>query len=261
MFRNQYDTDVTTWSPAGRLFQVEYAMEAANSELSSHQKKIFKVDDHIGVAIAGLTADGRVLSRYMRSECINHSFTYESPLPVGRLVVQLADKAQVCTQRSWKRPFGVGLLVGGLDESGAHLYYNCPSGNYFEYQAFAIGSRSQAAKTYLERRFENFVDSSWDDLIKDALIATRETLQGEKLKSSICTVAVMGVGEPFHILDQETVQQLIDKFELVGEEEVPAAEPGAAAEEGAEEGDAAEQGGDAGQGAAAADEGVAPMEI
>ncbi|CAI0431016.1 unnamed protein product, partial [Linum tenue] len=58
-------------------------------------RKIFKVDDHIGVAIAGLTADGRVLSRYMRSECINYSFTYESPLPVGRLVVQLADKAQV----------------------------------------------------------------------------------------------------------------------------------------------------------------------
>ncbi|XLU46288.1 proteasome subunit alpha type-1-B-like isoform X1 [Arachis ipaensis] len=96
----------------------------------------FKVDDHIGVVIAGLTANGRVLSRYMRNECINYSYTYESPLPVGRLVVQLADKAQVCTQRSWKRPYGVGLLVGGMDESGAHLYYNCPSGNYFEYQAF-----------------------------------------------------------------------------------------------------------------------------
>ena len=84
---------------------------------------------------------------------------------------------QVCTQRSWKRPYGVGLLVAGLDESGAHLYYNCPSGNYFEYQAFAIGSRSQAAKTYLERKFENFVGSSLEDLIKDALIATRESLQ------------------------------------------------------------------------------------
>ncbi|KAF2309999.1 hypothetical protein GH714_006115 [Hevea brasiliensis] len=279
MFRNQYDTDVTTWSPAGRLFQVEYAMEAvkqgsaaiglrskthvvlacvnkANSELSSHQKKIFKVDDHIGVAIAGLTADGRVLSRYMRSECINYSFTYESPLPVGRLVVQLADKAQVCTQRSWKRPYGVGLLVAGLDESGAHLYYNCPSGNYFEYQAFAIGSRSQAAKTYLERRFANFADSSRDDLIKDALIAVRETLQGETLKSSICTVAVVGVGEAFHVLDQDTVQQLIDAFEIVGEPEGPAAEPEPEPEPDA----AAEEGTTADQGAAP-DQGVAPMDI
>ncbi|XWS14556.1 hypothetical protein CRYUN_Cryun35bG0020100 [Craigia yunnanensis] len=279
MFRNQYDTDVTTWSPAGRLFQVEYAMEAvkqgsaaiglrskthvvlgcvnkANSELSSHQKKIFKVDDHIGVAIAGLTADGRVLSRHMRNECINYSFTYESPLPVGRLVVQLADKAQVCTQRSWKRPYGVGLLVAGLDESGAHLYYNCPSGNYFEYQAFAIGSRSQAAKTYLERRFENFTDSSRDDLVKDALMAIRETLQGETLKSSICTVAVVGVGEPFHILDQGTVQQMIDAFEIAGEQEGPAGEPDAAAgqEAAAVHIAAADQGG-------STDEGAAPMDI
>ncbi|XP_027329805.1 proteasome subunit alpha type-1-B-like isoform X2 [Abrus precatorius] len=256
MFRNQYDTDVTTWSPAGRLFQVEYAMEAvkqgsaaiglrskthvvlacvnkANSELSSHQKKIFKVDNHIGVAIAGLTADGRVLSRYMRSECINYAYTYESPLPVGRLVVQLADKAQVCTQRSWKRPYGVGLLVGGLDESGAHLYYNCPSGNYFEYQAFAIGSRSQAAKTYLERRFENFVGSSREDLIKDALIATRESLQ-----------------------DQETVQHLIDTFEIVREEEGPTTEPQPATEQDAatDQGSGADQGG-------AEDRGGSPMDI
>ncbi|KAG6598460.1 Proteasome subunit alpha type-1-B, partial [Cucurbita argyrosperma subsp. argyrosperma] len=282
MFRNQYDTDVTTWSPAGRLFQVEYAMEAvkqgsaaiglrskthvvlacvnkANSELSSHQKKIFKVDDHIGVAISGLTADGRVLSRYMRSECINYSYTYESPLPVGRLVVQLADKAQVCTQRSWKRPYGVGLLVGGLDESGAHLYYNCPSGNYFEYQAFAIGSRSQAAKTYLERRFENFKDSSRDDLIKDALMATRETLQGEKLTSSICTISILGVGEPFHILDRETVQKLIDEFEIVKEEDVPAADQDVAPEQGDSAApESAAAGTDQGS---APDQGVAPMDI
>ncbi|KAF5943015.1 hypothetical protein HYC85_020657 [Camellia sinensis] len=273
MFRNQYDTDVTTWSPQGRLFQVEYAMEAvkqgsaaiglrskshvvlasvnkAQSELSSHQKKIFKVDDHIGVAIAGLTADGRVLSRYMRSECINYTYTYDSPLPVGRLVVQLADKAQVCTQRSWKRPYGVGLLVAGLDESGAHLYYNCPSGNYFEYQAFAIGSRSQAAKTYLERRFESFVSSSREDLLKDALFALRETLQGEKLKSSICTVSVVGVAEAFHILDNETVQSLIDAFEIVGEEVHPATEEGDASEPAADQG-----------ALAPADEGAAPMDI
>lgn len=254
MFRNQYDTDVTTWSPAGRLFQVEYAMEAvkqgsaaiglrsathivlatvnkATSELSSHQKKIFKVDDHIGVAIAGLTADGRVLSRYLRNECINHSFVYESPLPISRLVIQLADKAQVCTQRSWKRPYGVGLLVAGLDETGAHLYYNCPSGSYFEYQSIAIGSRSQAAKTYLERRFEGFEKYAREELIKDGLFAIKETLQGEKLTSSICTVAIVGVGEPFHIIDQKTIEQVIESLDI-GDEDAP---PPAVAESAADE--------------------------
>ncbi|MCD7456063.1 Proteasome subunit alpha 1 [Datura stramonium] len=187
----------------------------------------------------------------MRSECINYGYSYESQLPVGRLVVQLADKAQVCTQRSWKRPYGVGLLVGGLDESGAHLYYNCPSGNYFEYQAFAIGSRSQAAKTYLERRFENFTDSSRGSLLKDALFALRETLQGEKLTSTNCTVAVVGVGEAFHILDKETIQGLINEFELAGEEEAPATTTDAAA-------DAKPAVPEAG---APTDEGAAPMDI
>uniref|UniRef100_A0A0D9VBW5 Proteasome subunit alpha type n=1 Tax=Leersia perrieri TaxID=77586 RepID=A0A0D9VBW5_9ORYZ len=252
MFRNQYDTDVTTWSPAGRLFQVEYAMEAvkqgsacvglrsrthavlaaankAASELSSHQRKVFRVADHAGVALAGLTADGRVLSRFLRSECINHAFVYDAPLPVSRLALRLADKAQVCTQRSWKRPYGVGLLVAGLDESGAHLYYNCPSGNYFEYQAFAIGSRSQAAKTFLERRFEGYNDYTPDQLIKDALSAIKETLQGEKLTSSNCTVAIVGrkddgTVEPFEMIDAKRIQEIIDSMEATEEAPASAAE-------------------------------------
>jgi len=64
-------------------------------------------------------------------------------MPVGRLVRQVADKHQVCTQRSWKRPYGVGLLVAGHDARGPHLYNTCPSGNYWEYKAMAIGARSQ----------------------------------------------------------------------------------------------------------------------
>lgn len=162
---------------------------------------------------------------------------------------------QVCTQRSWKRPYGVGLLVGGLDESGAHLYYNCPSGNYFEYQAFAIGSRSQAAKTYLERRFESFGDSSREDLIKDAILAVRETLQGETLKSSLCTVSILGVDEPFHFLNQEEIQKVIDTFEKVVEDEEEA-EGGEGDAEAAPAAAPAEQGG-----GGAGDQDVAPMEM
>lgn len=185
----------------------------STSELSAYQKKLFKIDDHIGIAMAGLTADGRVLSRYMRSECINHHFVYESPLPVGRLVVQVADKAQVCTQRSSRRPYGVGLLVAGLDETGPHLYQNCPSGNYFEFMAFAIGSRSQAAKTYLERKFETFMDCSREELVRHALHAVKESLQDEELSSGNCGVAIVGIGESFVILDPKTLQAHIDSLE------------------------------------------------
>mmetsp|Transcript_7110 Transcript_7110/g.18534 ORF Transcript_7110/g.18534 Transcript_7110/m.18534 type:complete len:265 (-) Transcript_7110:190-984(-) len=248
MFRNQYDTDVTTWSPAGRLHQIEYAMEAvkqgsaavglrsethvvlatlkrAASELSSYQKKIFKVDDHMGVAIAGLTADGRILSRYMRNECINHRFVYETALPVSRLVRQVADKSQVCTQRSWKRPYGVGLLVAGYDSSGPHMFQTCPSGNYYEYNAIAIGARSQAAKTYLERKFEGFPAMSLDALVKEALQALSASLSDGDLTTANCSVAIVGKGTAFTILEDDGLAPYIT---MLKEDEEGAAEPAAA---------------------------------
>ncbi|KAK3138230.1 hypothetical protein QOZ80_5AG0366130 [Eleusine coracana subsp. coracana] len=191
------------------------------------------VDDLLSVAFSGLTADGRVLAKFLRNECINHAFVYEAPLPVSRLALRLADKEQVCTQRSWKRPYGVGLLVAGLDETGPHLYYNYPSGNYYEYQAFAIGSRSQAAKTFLERKFEGFNKYTPEQLIKDALSAIRETLQGEKLTSANCTVAIVGrredgTVEPFQVVDTKRIQAIIDSMENA--EEAPA-EPSSMQEE------------------------------
>lgn len=126
---------------------------------------------------------------------------------------------QVCTQRSWKRPYGVGLLVAGLDETGPHLYQNCPSGNHSEFQAFAIGSRSQAAKTYLERKYETFMECSKEELIHHALFAVKESLQEEELSSANCGVAIVGIGEPFVILDPKTLQTLIDGLESGGKEE------------------------------------------
>ena len=92
----------------------------------------------------------------MRTECINHRYVYEEPMQVNRLVVQVADKAQIGTQRAGSRPYGVGLLVAGADQTGPHLFVTEPSGQYFEYKAMAIGARSQAGRTYLERHFEEF---------------------------------------------------------------------------------------------------------
>jgi len=245
MNRNQYDTDCLTWSPQGRLHQVEYACEAvkqgsacvglrsknaavlcalkrASSELASYQPKIFKIDDHLGIAIAGLTADGRVLSRYMRSECLNHSYVYEQPLPVGRLVSRVADKSQIGTQRSGKRPYGVGLLIIGCDETGPQLYNTEPSGVFNEYFAMAIGSRSQAARTYLERTFDSYPDATVDDLINHALLAIKESAPDHEINSRNVSIAVVEMGEDYKQLDDELVQPYIDRLQAAEEGAAPA---------------------------------------
>ena len=91
------------------------ALKRATSELSAYQKKIIPIDTHMGMTIAGLTADARFLSRYMRTECLNHRYSHDEPLPVSRLIGNLGNKLQVCTQRYDRRPYGVGLLVAGYD--------------------------------------------------------------------------------------------------------------------------------------------------
>jgi len=145
MFRNQYDNDVTTWSPQGRLHQVEYAMEAvkqgsatvgvksknhavlvalkrASSELSAYQKKIMNLDDHMGMSIAGLTADAKSLSRWMRTECLTSRYYHNCPLRLEILMNDLGNKMQSCIQLYSGRPYGVGLIVAGYDDLGPHIY-------------------------------------------------------------------------------------------------------------------------------------------
>ena len=234
MFRNQYDTDCITWSPAGRIHQIEYAMEAvkqgsaciglrskdfaivatlkrASSELSSYQKKIFKIDDNIGIGIAGLVADARVLAKYMRTECITHRYVYDEPMQVGRLVIQVADKAQVGTQLVGRRPYGVGLLVIGADQTGPHLFEAQPTGQYFEYKGMAIGARSQSGRTYLEKHFESFENASLDELIKHALLALRETLStGQELSSANVAVGYVGRQGGFTLLEDDTITPYVE---------------------------------------------------
>jgi len=253
MFRNQYDNDVTVWSPQGRLHQVEYAMEAvkqgaatvglknrthavlvalkrASSELSAHQKKVMPIDTHVGVSIAGLTADARILSRWMRSECLNARYSTDRPLPVSRLISELGNKMQVCTQRDGSRPYGVGFLVAGYDESGPHIYQTCPSANYFDCKAMAIGARSQSARTYLEKHLDEFSDSSWEEIVTHALLALRDTLPNDlDLTAKNCTVAVVGADHELTIYEDDKVAPFLAKLEGVqrrgGHGAAPAAEP------------------------------------
>lgn len=246
MFRNQYDTDVTVWSPQGRLHQVQYAHEAVNqgtvclglrsdkfvvlaglkrspNDLASYQRKLQKVDDHMGIAMSGLTADGRSLLKYMRTEALNFKYVYGTPMQGSRLVVDLADMHQRTTQSYVRRPYGVGLLVASYDQTGPHLFATEPSGNYFEYYAMAIGSRSQTSRTYLETHFETFKSCSKDDLIKHALKALASSLSGDTdLDSKSASIAIVGEGSPFEIIEGPTIQKYLDMIEVEGDSEMAA---------------------------------------
>jgi len=240
MFRNQYDTAVTVWSPEGRLLQVEYAMESVKqgsacvglrssshavigalkrsvSNLSSHQKKILEIDDHIGIGIAGLTADARTLAKWMRNECLNHKYVYGSPMPSNRLVNDLADRHQRTTQMYVRRPYGVGLLVASVDKNGPHLHQTCPSGNIYEYYASAIGARSQSGKTYLEKHYTTFDKATKDDLIMHALRALSGCVAGDdKLTKENGSIATVGKGEVYTLIEGDELQPYLDRLELEG---------------------------------------------
>jgi len=184
--------------------------------MSSYQRKLFKMDQHMGIAIAGLTADARYLTKFMRTECLNHRYVYEGPMQTQRLVQKIADKSQHHTQFYGRRPYGVGLLVIGYDQTGPHLFETDPSGNYFDFYAQAIGARSQAARTYLEKNYKEFGEQSKDDLIKHALIALRETL-GKKsddntLTIDNCRVGVVGEDQEFVMLEGDALQAYLDQI-------------------------------------------------
>ena len=267
MFRNTYDSDNTVFSPQGRLHQVEYALEAVKqgsavvglrskthavflalkrspNELASYQKKILRIDDHCGVAIAGLTSDARVLSNFMRQQAMSSRMLFNRPIPVNRLVSSIAEKAQVNTQEYGRRPYGVGFLVIGQDQLGPHLYEFSPSGNSYEYYAMSIGARSQSAKTYLEKHYESFADATLEDLIKHGLHALRETLQQDKdLNVNNTSIGIVGPASEhetnvradgsFRILEGEPIQVFISS--MVPKENVAPAEEAADAPAGGED--------------------------
>jgi len=165
MLSAAYSTNCVTFDPKGKVLQIDYAREAVKQgstslalksnthvvliglkksphDLASFQEKVFEIDEHMGVVISGMTADARYLTKFMRNECINYTYAHGSKHPCERLVTKLGKKAQVKTAHPSKRPFGVGLLVGAIDEAGTHIFETCPSGNFYEYHANAIGDRN-----------------------------------------------------------------------------------------------------------------------
>jgi 20S proteasome subunit alpha 3 len=188
----KYDSSTTTFSPEGRLYQVEYAMEcisnapaalgllakdgvvlaaekkAASKLLDSESngrhsntsfEKMFKIDDHLAVAVAGWTSDANILINYARVAAQRHTYTFQEPIPVEQLIQTMCDLKQGYTQFGGQRPFGVSYLYAGWDAYlGFQLYHSDPSGNYAGWRANAIGGNSAAAVNMLKQDWKDDLD-------------------------------------------------------------------------------------------------------
>jgi 20S proteasome subunit alpha 6 len=156
----------------------------------------------------------------MKQQCLSHRLTYGRDMPLRNLVDLIGDKAQQNTQHLGKRPYGVGLLVAGVDDRGGpHLFEFQPSGMTEEMVAFAIGARSQMARTYLEKNVEEFAGCGREELIRHGLKALKESLvQDRELTVENLSVGVVGVEvkdgkrkvEPFKVFDGQDVAAWIE---------------------------------------------------
>lgn len=186
----RYDTRTTIFSPEGRLYQVEYAMEAisnagasigilatdgvvlvAEKKITSklldtnavgvRREKMYKLDDHIACAVAGITADANILVNTCRLAAQRYYFAYQEPIPTEQLVRAVCDTKQGYTQFGGQRPFGVSILYAGWDEHyGFQLYQSDPSGNYGGWKAVAIGAGHAAAQNLLKSDYKEDITLS-----------------------------------------------------------------------------------------------------
>jgi len=180
-----YDRAITVFSPDGRLYQVEYAIETVRRgtiavgvkckdgiviaveekprklQISETAQKIFQIDDHVGVAAAGYIPDARSQVDNARFFSQSNKMIYDEPVEVETIAKHLADQCQQFTQYAGVRPFGVALILGGVVNKTPQLYLTDPSGTYISYDAIAIGAGSDQVTDFLEKTYKN--DLSLDD--------------------------------------------------------------------------------------------------
>ncbi len=174
-----YDRGITVFSPDGRLYQVEYAIETVRRgtlalgikstdgvilaveektrklQISNVTQKIFQIDDHIGLAAAGYIPDARTQVDHARFFAQSNRLIYDEVVDVEGVAKNLADMAQQYTQYAGARPFGVALILAGVDNNGIGLYLTDPSGTYIGYDAVAIGAGSEQVTEHLEKNYKN----------------------------------------------------------------------------------------------------------
>jgi len=226
-----YDRAITVFSPDGRLFQVEYAMELVNRgatilgikcpegvvlgaeetveplEESESSWKIFKIDEHIGTAIVGLSSDARVLIDQARIYAQSNRLTYDEPIDVEVVTKRICDIQQLYTQHAGVRPFGVSLIFGGVDKTGNRLFITHPSGTYKGHKATAVGAGRETVMSILKEEYRE--NLSLEDAVKLGVKCLVKALEARQLPPRIKIAVIPSATKKMETLSEEKVEEYV----------------------------------------------------
>jgi 20S proteasome subunit alpha 3 len=238
----RYDTRTTIFSPEGRLYQVEYALEAISHAGTSlgilaedgillaaekrntnklldevnYSEKIYKLNDDLCCSVSGITSDANILITELRLIAQRYFLQYQEQIPTENLVSQLCNIKQAYTQFGGKRPFGVSILYMGWDKQfGYQLYQSDPSGNYGGWKATCIGNNNQSAISILKQEYK-IGETKLADALKLAIKILSKTLDTNKLtpeKFEIATLTRENGKTRIRILTEKEVLELIKHYE------------------------------------------------
>jgi 20S proteasome subunit alpha 5 len=236
---NKYDRGVNTFSPEGRIFQIEYAFEAVKMAATAigiktndgvilavekklpsrlmdptSVEKIMEIDYHVGCASSGIAGDAKTLADHARVESQQHKFSYNEPLKVEAVTQSIADLAihfgegsEGRKDKPMSRPYGVSLLVAGVDEDGPQLYVSDPAGTYLKYKAWAIGSAAEGAQAYIKESYKD--DMTMNEAEKLSLQVLKNVME-EKIDQHNVEVASVELSTGrFRIYTSDEVNTII----------------------------------------------------
>jgi proteasome alpha subunit len=237
-----YDRGITIFSPDGRLYQVEYAREAVKRGTASigvrteggvvlaadkrsrsplmeptSVEKIHKVDDHIGIASAGHVADARQLIDFARQQAQVNRLRFGEAIGIETLTKNVTDHIQQYTQVGGARPFGVALLVGGVEDGQPRLYETDPSGTPYEWKAVSVGADRGDLTDYLE---ENYAED--DDLeggVEVALQALASVNDDELSPEGVGVATIDAETASFIELQNDEIAEYLEEFDLLPEDD------------------------------------------
>jgi len=229
-----YDRAITVFSPDGRLFQVEYAMELVNRgatilgircsegvvlgaeenveplEEEEYSWKIFKVDEHIGAAIVGLSSDARILIDQARVYAQSNRLTYDEPIDTEVVTKRVCDIMQLYTQHAGVRPFGISIIFGGVDKTGNRLLGTHPSGVYRGYKATAWGGGRETVLAILKDEYKE--DMILEETTKLAVKCLVKALEARQLPPRIKIAVIPSETKKMEMLSDEKIEGYVKEL-------------------------------------------------